>query len=46
VVGGDTIVVGGPSGLIAINVSRDVVFTERPRRDLGIRAVRTEQQPG
>jgi WD40 repeat protein len=46
VVGGDTIVVGGPSGLIAITVSRAVVMTERPRRDLGIRVLRTEQKPG
>jgi WD40 repeat protein len=37
VVGGDTIVAGGPSGLIAIRVIHEMVLTERPRRGLGIR---------
>lgn len=37
VVGDDTIVTGGPSGLIAIRVAPELVLTDRPRRDLGIR---------
>ncbi|AGZ43225.1 peptidase C14 caspase catalytic subunit p20 [Actinoplanes friuliensis DSM 7358] len=37
VVGGDTIVAGGPSGLIAITLGRDAVLTDRARRDLGVR---------
>jgi WD40 repeat protein len=39
VAGGDTIVLGGPSGLIAVKVSRDAVLTDRPRRGLGIPSV-------
>jgi hypothetical protein len=45
VTGGDTIVLGGPSGLIAIEVRRDVVLTDRPRRGLGIRAVPKAPEP-
>ena len=37
VVGDDTIVIGGPSGLIAVQVSGELVLTEHPRRDLGMR---------
>lgn len=34
---GDTIVAGGPSGLIALTLSREAI---RPRRDLRLRPVR------
>ncbi|WP_221329194.1 WD40 repeat domain-containing protein [Actinoplanes sp. L3-i22] len=40
VVGGDTIMAGGPSGLIAIRVTPSMIRTDRPRRNLGIRTTR------